>query len=116
MRRNLWPDGTEDHAREIAMFFAGGLEDVAAVLVVESEGGALVGFAELSIRWDLPGLEGKRAGYVEGLYLSPEYRGQGLTRKLLQASRMWAREQGCVAFASDRADRLILDRSFAEPN
>jgi len=112
MRRELWPDGAEDHAPEIASFFAGRLEEPVAVLVAEGAAGALVGFAELSIREDVPGLEGKRAGYVEGLYVRPEVRRRGIARILLQASRKWARAQDCAAFASDRAGRIVEDKSF----
>ena len=112
LRRDLWPDGAEDHAPEIAMFFAGTLEEPSAVLVAESSNGAIVGFAELAIRGDVAGLEGKRVGYVEGLYVILEARQQGLARKLLQASRNWARQQKCTAFASDRAGRVVVDRSL----
>lgn len=113
LRCALWPDGVADHGPEIASFFAGTLPDVAAVLIAEDAAGAMVAFAELSIRTHLPGVEGKRAGYVEGLYVLPEVRGRGIVRKLLQASRNWAYQQDCAAFASDRAERIIFDRSFA---
>lgn len=112
MRRNLWPDGAEDHPSEIAMFFAGSLEEPLAVLVAESPAGVIAGFAELSIRTDVPALKGKRVGYVEGVYIRPEVRHRGIARRLLRASRNWARQQGCTAFASDRADRIIIDRSY----
>lgn len=112
MRRNLWPDGAEEHATEIAMFFAGSLKEPLAVLVAQYPAGAIVGFVELSIRGDLPGQEGKRVGYVEGLYIRPEVRHRGIARRLLQASHNWARQQKCAAFASDRADRIIIDRSY----
>lgn len=112
MRRELWPDGAEDHAPEIAAFFAGTLAEPTAVLVAENSGGTILGFAELAIRSDLPGFEGSSVGYVEGLYVRPEARGRGITGKLLQASRDWAREKNCSAFASDRAERIILDKKF----
>jgi len=112
LRRDLWPEGAESHASEIESFFAGTLEEPAAVLVAEGLTRAIVGFAELSIRTDIPGLEGKRVGYVEGLYVIPAVRQQGIARKLLHASRGWARKQGCDAFASDRAERIVIDRSF----
>jgi len=113
MRRKLWPDGAADHGPEIDAFFAGHLfKDLCAVLVAESRSGDILGFAELSIRNDLPELEGKKIGYVEGLFVSPELRHNGIARKLLRASQDWARQQGCLAFASDRADRIVIDRSF----
>jgi L-ascorbate metabolism protein UlaG (beta-lactamase superfamily) len=31
---------------------------------------------------------------------------------LLQKSRNWAREQNCIGFASDRAGRIVIDRTF----
>ena len=107
-----WPDGAADHGPEIASFFAGTLPEPLAVLVAVVPSGAIVGFTELSIRTDLPGMEGTRAGYVEGLYLRPEFRGRGIARQLLRASRAWAHEQGCAAFASDRAGRLIIGANF----
>ncbi|HYA25361.1 MAG TPA: GNAT family N-acetyltransferase [Terriglobales bacterium] len=113
MRRELWPDGAEDHGPEIAAFFGGQVfNDLCAVLVAESRSGDILGFAELLVRNDLPELEGKKTGYVEGLFVSPELRHQGIARKLLRASRDWARQQGCIAFASDRADRIVIDRGF----
>lgn len=114
LRCALWPDGQEDHAPEIAEFFAEQLPDVAEVLLAEDRHGQVIAFAELSIRIDLPDLVGEMAGYVEALYVVPEARGSGITRALLQASRDWARQQNCAAFASDRADRLILDKSYPE--
>ena len=112
MRQELWPDGAADHAPEVASFFAGRLREPTAVMVAENADGAFVGFVELSIRTDVPGLEGKRAGYVEGLYVPPELRYRGIARTLLQASRTWARQQECEGFASDRADRIVIDQSF----
>jgi aminoglycoside 6'-N-acetyltransferase I len=114
LRRELWPDGAEDHRPEIAMFFAGHhFRDLMAVLVAENPAGTIMGFAELSIRDDVPGLLGMRTGYVEGLYVVPGARFGGVARKLLQASRSWAHEQRCLAFTSDRAGRIVVDRSFA---
>ena len=113
MRRALWPDGADEHATEIAMFFSGhSFKHLAATLVAESRAGKLVGFAELSIRDDLEGLEGGRTGYVEGLYVLPEARHSGMSRRLLRASREWAYANGCSNFASDRAGRIVIDRSF----
>lgn len=111
MRRDLWPDGADDHGREIAAFFASKLDEPEAVFVVQ-EGPSLVALAELSIRNDIHELAGKRVGYVEGLYVVPSFRGCGLARKLLSAAREWARQNHCDACASDRADRIIIDPHF----
>jgi aminoglycoside 6'-N-acetyltransferase I len=111
MRRELWPDGASEHTGEIAAFFENRLPEPQAVLVAEN-GSVLVGFAELSIRFDIAGLEGKRVGFVEGLFVPPAFRHRGVARQLLQASREWARTNHCEAFASDRADRVVVDQRF----
>lgn len=90
---------------EIADFFAGMRAEPEAVLVAEGADGHLMAVAELSIRTNLPSLLGQPVGYVEGFFIVPEARGQGIARSLLQASREWARQQGCTGFASDRAGR-----------
>jgi aminoglycoside 6'-N-acetyltransferase I len=112
MRRALWPEDPASHAVEIAAFFANTLKEPVAVLVAESEAGTMLGFAELSIRFDVAGLEQKRAGYIEGLYVSPPARGRGVAGKLLRAIRAWASAPGSVALASDRAERVIIDPHF----
>src|SRR5207342_2794913 len=102
-----WPEGAEDHGQEIAMFFAGTLAEPDTVLVAETAAHGMIGFAELSIRTDVAGIENQRAGYVEGLYVIPGMRWHGVAKKLLHASRAWARQQKCTAFASDRAGRVV---------
>jgi aminoglycoside 6'-N-acetyltransferase I len=113
LRCELWPDGAEDHREEIAAFFAGTVAEPNAVLVAEDPSGSLIGVAELSIRDDVPGLAGKRTGYVEGLYIRPEWGGRGIARELLVASKEWARKSKCEAFASDRAGRVVVDKGYA---
>jgi aminoglycoside 6'-N-acetyltransferase I len=111
LRCKLWPDGAEDHGLEIASFFAGRLSEPLAVFFATDEANDVVGFVELSIRNDVPGLERKRTGFVEGLYVEPQMRFCGVARALLLASRDWARSVNCVAFASDRSGRFIVDNS-----
>jgi aminoglycoside 6'-N-acetyltransferase I len=112
LRTALWPAGAADHPREIAQFFAGLIDEPKGAFIVESPAGKPIAILELSIREDVPGLEGKRAGYVEGLYVIPELRHGGIARELLHTSLSWARENQCVAFASDRAERILIHRRF----
>ena len=67
---------------------------------------------ELSIRKDLPMLPNVDVGYVEGFYIEPEFRGRGITRRLLRFAQDWSRKQHCAAFASDRDGRIILDPRY----
>jgi aminoglycoside 6'-N-acetyltransferase I len=112
MRSAMWPDGSDDHASEIASFYSGTLTEPDAVMIAETEDHRAIALLELSIRPDISGLEGQPVGYVEGLYIKPEARRSDLGRRLLQVSREWAREHNCNGFASDRAGRVVIDRSF----
>ena len=113
LRRDLWPDGAEDHGPEIAKLFSGQhFDDLTAALVAEDHTGVALGYAELAVREDVEGLAGVSTGYVEGLFVVPEFRHRGIALALLRFSRDWARKQGCVAFASDRAGRIVVDRTF----
>ena len=109
MRHALWPEGSaEEHAGEIEDFFAGRSHEPLAVLVAEADPGQLAGFAELSIRSHAEGCTTDRVGYLEGWYVIPEARGQGVGRALVEAAEAWARAQGCTEFASDtEADNEI---------
>ncbi len=112
LRYALWPGDDETHGEVTSAYFAGALNDPAHVLVAENPDSTLAGFAELSIRTDVEGLVGERTGYVEGLYVLPLARSQGIALQLLHTSREWSRAQHCTHFASDRDDRVIIDRSY----
>lgn len=101
MRGELWPGSRGDHAREIALFFDGQVRNPVAVLIAENCHGRAVGFAELSIRPYAEGCTTDHVGFLEGWYVMPEVRGQGVGRALVAASEDWARGQGCSEFASD---------------
>ena len=113
LRESLWSGERDRHAEDIARFFAGTLHEPQAVLIAETVHGDILGLAELSLRSDIPGLLGRRTGYVEGLYVIPSHRLRGVAKYLLKSSREWAHQQGCNAFASDREDRIIIDQSFS---
>lgn len=102
MRRALWPDGSEsEHAREIVAFFEGRASEPLAVLVAQDGADRLVGFAELSIRAYAEGCHTDRVAYLEGWYVVPDARRQGVGRALIAAAEAWGRSQRCTEFASD---------------
>ena len=101
MRDALWPEGgTHGHAREVEEFFAGRLQMPLAVLLATDDGSA-VGFAELSIRAYAEDCVTDRVAYLEGWYVVPEARRRGVGRALVAAAERWALAQGCSEFASD---------------
>jgi aminoglycoside 6'-N-acetyltransferase I len=103
MRRELWPDGYDSHTGEIARYFAGELRLPLEVLVAVDPNGTLMGFVELSVHPYAEGCVTDRVAYLEGWYVKPEMRLQGVGRALIAASEQWARTQGCTEFASDAA-------------
>ena len=101
MRLALWPDSVPDSVPdEIDQFFTGLLHEPLAVLVAD-DGGALVGFVELSIRNIAEGCSTDRVAYLEGWWVDVGKRRQGIGRALVRAAEEWGRAQGCSEFASD---------------
>lgn len=107
MRRALWPEEEgDDHSVEVTCFLKGDLKNPLAVLVAarDDENGnnrRIVGLAELNIRPYAEGCSTDRVGFLEGWFVVPDARRQGVGRALLVAAEAWAREQGCTEFASD---------------
>ena len=61
-----------------------------------------IGFAIVSIRVDhVEGAEQSPTGYLEGIYVEPEYRKQGVARKLVELSEDWLKENHCTQMGSD---------------
>lgn len=102
MRCALWSEDSEDaHAREIKEFFAGRSHEPLAVLLAFDATGAAVGFVELSIRSVVESCETDRVAYLEGWYVEPARRREGIGRALVRAAEDWGRAQGCTEFGSD---------------
>ena len=61
-----------------------------------------VAFISLSLRNDyVEGTNSSPVGYLEGIYVKPEHRNQGIARKMTEYAKKWAAEKGCSEFASD---------------
>jgi aminoglycoside 6'-N-acetyltransferase I len=101
MREELWPDASGSHAGEIALYFQGSSSNPLHVVVAADAAGSLVGFAELSIRNYAEDCETDRVAYLEGWYVDPGARRQGVGRALMAAAEDWGRSQGCTEFGSD---------------
>lgn len=80
----------------------GFLAEGGAGFVAETADGALIGFAEASLRNDyVNGTESSPVGFLEGWYVSSDWRRHGVGRALVDAVADWSREQGCSELASD---------------
>ncbi|AZW16199.1 GNAT family N-acetyltransferase [Bordetella hinzii] len=63
-----------------------------------------VGLAEAALRRDyVNGCETSPVAFLEGLYVVPDSRRQGVGAALCAEIERWGREQGCREFASDTA-------------
>lgn len=64
--------------------------------------GRVIGFAEAAVRRDyVNGCDGSPVLFLEGLYVDPGHRRQGVAGALVAAVADWGRAQGCAEFASD---------------
>jgi len=64
--------------------------------------GEYIGFLSLSIRNDyVEGTDGGSIGYIEGIYVLPQYRRKGAGREMIEFAKSWSKENGCQQMASD---------------
>src|SRR3989442_14507789 len=64
--------------------------DVYRTLLCRNDSGEAIAFADLSIRNEyVEGSNSSPVGYVEGLYVKPEYRKQGIASELVQRGEAW---------------------------
>ena len=62
------------------------------------------GFIEIALRSDyVNGTDSSPVAFLEGLYVAPACRRQGIAALLVEQAQEWAREQGCSELASDAA-------------
>ena len=61
-----------------------------------------IGFAQCGLRNDyVEGTDTSPVGYLEGIFVTEEYRNRGVAKDMLKVCQEWAKEQGCTEFASD---------------
>ena len=70
--------------------------------IASSGSGEPLGFAEAAIRTDyVNGTETSPVAFLEGIYVVPEARRQGIAAELVDAVIDWGRDAGCRELASD---------------
>jgi aminoglycoside 6'-N-acetyltransferase I len=98
MRLALWPAClAPDSRKEIEETLLS--ERTAAFMALH--GKRAVGFAEVSTRDYVEGCTTQPVGYLEGIYVLPEFRRKGFGRALVRTAESWARSKGCDEFGSD---------------
>jgi aminoglycoside 6'-N-acetyltransferase I len=107
LRLALWPDASEaEHLSGMADAVGRGHY---VRLAVAGDGSAL-GFVEASKRVDyVNGTSSSPVAFLEGLYVVPSVRRQGIARTLVESVVKWALDEGCTELASD----ALLDNRAA---
>ena len=100
LRKLLW-DENEDEDHKAEMLDILGHADSQLVLVADSGNGSLIGFLEASIRPFVEDCVSDHVGYLEGWYVQPELRRNGIGSELVRFAERWAKQKGCIEMASD---------------
>ena len=97
----LWPASVRTVLRQEMAEILADEEASVFLLLVGDEAAA---FAQVGRRQDyVEGTDSQPVGYLEGIYVRPERRRQGLAKRLLEACEAWARKMGCTEMGSDCA-------------
>ncbi len=100
LRKHLW-DELSDAEHKIEMSDIYEYSETQLVLIAETSNEKLIGFLEASIRPFVEDCHSENVGYLEGWWIEPEYRRNGIGGKLVKMAENWARSKGCAEMASD---------------
>ncbi len=100
MALQLWPDYEPDELRAI---LEGLIPDAKQEpFICRLADGSPAGFLDLSTRTDyVEGTKSSPVGYIEGIFVQEQLRGQGIGRALVEFAEDWAAEKGFTELASD---------------
>ncbi|MGC5699553.1 GNAT family N-acetyltransferase [Pseudomonas sp. NFXW11] len=112
LRQELWPDCPQDkHQAEIHHILAEP-ERYGCWLSFNEKGDA-VGLAEAALRHDyVNGTDHSPVVFLEGIYVDPEHRRQGIAQELIEQVANWGQQQGCVEMASDTSLDNLASQSL----
>lgn len=96
---DLWPEEDYEELRKFMLSIIN-REGHAYFLATVDE--KIAAFIYVSIRNDyVEGANSSPVGYVEGIYVKPEYRRKGIAKLLVEKGEEWAKSKGCKEIASD---------------
>lgn len=99
MRAQLWPDeGPRAHAEAVNRMLRD--HDVCS-FIAETPGGAGVGFAEVALRKYANGCEYQPVPFLEGIWVDPQFRRQGVATRLLRHLEAFLIARGFREIGSD---------------
>lgn len=84
-----------------------------SVFLAKTPDGNSIGFINVSVRVDyVEGAENSPTGYLEGIYVEPEFRKQRVASQLLQFAEKWLLERGCRQIGSDVSQNNTISQEF----
>ncbi len=107
----LWPyESREDMESLFHTLFASENDEM---LISRTGDGLAVGFANISIRKEyVEGSNSSPVGYIEGIYVKPEFRKQGIAKKFVELAEDWSRKRGCTEMGSDTEVENVESQKF----
>ncbi|OOQ57960.1 aminoglycoside 6'-N-acetyltransferase [Mucilaginibacter pedocola] len=106
----LWPDTDINEEREAYRAAMGSAKEVCYLL---KDQGEYIAFTHLTLRHDyVEGTETSPVGYLEAIYIKPQFRKMGVASILLKAGEEWAKQKGCTEMASDTETENVASIAF----
>ncbi|ULR88030.1 aminoglycoside 6'-N-acetyltransferase [Comamonas sp. B21-038] len=101
LRMALWPHASiESHQNEMMQLVSDQCRF--GQFIARDEQHAAIGLIEVSVRSDyVNGTISSPVAFLEGIYVKPSSRGNGVARALVDVAMRWASAKGCSEFASD---------------
>ena len=98
LRHKLWP---QDTAKAHEADFQKLVQEMPYCAFLAYDGQEAIGFAEASLRPYVNGCLYRPAGFLEGIWVHPNYQKQNIGLKLVTYCERWAKENGAQEMASD---------------
>jgi len=110
MGHTLWPHHTSNNLKQEFKRILSSKKDT-TFLGFDNE--TPIAFSTLSIRSDyVQGSSSNPVGYVEGIYVKPEYRKKGVAKALIKIAEQWSKKRGCKELGSDTELRNKNSQKF----
>ncbi len=115
LRHALWPNTSlEQHLQDICDTLDQDNPD-AVTFIAESAIGQIAGFAEAALRRDyVNGCSTSPVLFLEGIFVSPEYRQHGVARLLCEAIANWAEKRAALNLPPMFHLKTLTARTFTQ--